>query len=311
MNSTETVTTPVRHACAVIVSEENLWEVSAGYLADGLASGERVLYFEDRTAERVLERLADDGVATDDVIVSGQLSIGSQELTRAMLSGPVARLEEVVLAAVDESLALGYPGVRLTGDFSHAARRIGGVGPVEYDRGLQRVLDQRSGARLLCLHDLRRFPSELICELRAVHDQEICFPSVYDDGLLRITRPAVGALRMAGEADYSNRGILDRLLATVLDETLRSPSGPSAVTVDVTSLRFLDVAGAMVFVRAADRFPTSHRLLLLGTRPRVHRVLERTGALSAPLLDVVARAEPRAGHHDNTQGREVAAAQRA
>ena len=44
--------TPVDHACAVADSDEHLWEVTAAWLAGGLTEGERVLYFEDETADR-------------------------------------------------------------------------------------------------------------------------------------------------------------------------------------------------------------------------------------------------------------------
>ncbi|MGQ0573317.1 MAG: MEDS domain-containing protein [Pseudonocardia sp.] len=290
MQSTASTVTGVRHACALPVSDEQLWEMSARFIADGLSRGERVVYFEDESADQVLGRLADDGVPVQPALDEGRLLVAPTAATREALSGSVARLEASLLDTIDESLRHGYPRVRLTGQAAHAVRRVGGVGLPEYEAGVCRVIDRRPAASVLCFYDQQRFPAGLIRELRSRHDHEIRAPAVYDDGLLRITRTGPGCVRMAGEADHSNRGIVDRLLDTVLDEVLRSSSGPDAVTVDLASLRFLDVAGAAALVAAADRFPITHRLVIRAARPRVHRVLERCGALFTPQLDLPVRA---------------------
>lgn len=291
MQSTDTATTRVRHACAVPVSDEQLWEMSADYVAEGLRAGARVVYFADESADQVLDRLDDDGVSVHEPLDDGRLLVVPTDATREVLSGSVAGLEGTLLAVVDDSLRQGYPAVRVTGQMVHALRREGGVGVADYEAGLSRVLTRRPAMGALCLYAQHRFPAEVIRELRAVHEYEVGSAAAYDDGLLRITRPGIGRLRLAGEADHSNRGVLDRLLDSVLDETLRAPAGPTTVAVDLASLRFLDVAGAMSLIAAADRFPITHRLALRGARPRVQRVLERCGALFAPQVDLAARAD--------------------
>ena len=50
-------------------------------------------------------------------------------------------------------------------------------------------------------------------------------------------------------------------------------------------------AGAVELVHAAETFPDTHRLVLVGARPGVHRVLDRCGAPFAPQLEVVPREE--------------------
>jgi hypothetical protein len=57
----------------------------------------------------------------------------------------------------------------------------------------------------------------------------------------------------------------------------------------MSSLRFLDVAGAVGLVHAAEEFPDAHRLILTGVRPRVQRVLDRCGAPFATQLVVRTR----------------------
>jgi anti-anti-sigma regulatory factor len=292
MQSSDTASPHVRHASAVPASDEQLWEMSAGYIAKGLEAGDRVVYFEDESVEQVLGRLGDDGVHTADALDEGRLLVVPTEETREVLSGPVVWLEDILHAFVDDSLRRVHKGVRFACQASWSVRRAGGVGTVQYEGGLSRVLAARRAAGALCLYDQSRFPAELIGELRGMHQHEVTAESVYDDGLLRITSTALGNVRLAGEADYSNRGVLDRLLDTVLDEALRAASGRTSVTMDLSSLRFLDVAGSMALVSAADRFPITHRLVLQGARPRVHRVLERCGALFTPQLDLRAAAEP-------------------
>ncbi|MGQ0573316.1 MAG: MEDS domain-containing protein [Pseudonocardia sp.] len=281
---------PPRHTCAFPISDEQLWEMSAAWIAEGLVAGERVTYFEDGTAEAVLERLGDDRVPVDGALARGQLEIVPAAATRSVLSGSLDSGRALVRAQIAGSLADGYAGWRMTGQMNHALQAAGGVSLLQYDLALDAELTGRPG-RALCLYDRRRYPDAAIREMRAAHSAEVRAPSVYDDGLLRITRSGLGAARLAGEADHSNHGMIDRLLATVLDEALRAHSGPAAVTLDLASLRFLDVAGSVALVHAAEQFPATHRLVLRGVRPRVQRVLDRCGAPFAPQLDVLARGD--------------------
>ena len=79
------------HACAVPGSDEQLWEMTARFLGDGLAAGERVIYHADGTADAVLERLVDDRVPVDRLLADGQLTVVDAEGTRAALRRPCAR----------------------------------------------------------------------------------------------------------------------------------------------------------------------------------------------------------------------------
>jgi len=283
---------PPRHSCATPRSDEQLWELSAGWIAEGLATNERVTYFEDGTADAVLERLVDDHVPVDGALARGQLEIVPADDTRALLSGPLAATRALVRTRIADALAAGYAGWRMTGQMNHGLQARGGTGLCHYDTALDEELTGRP-ARALCLYDRARYPEPTVREMRAAHRHEVDAPSAYDDGLLRITRAGPGRARLAGEADHSNHGMIERLLTTVLDEALRSPTGPATVTLDLSSLRFFDVATAAALVHAAaDRFPSSHRLVLHGVRPPVLRVLDRCGSPFAPQLDVVPRENP-------------------
>jgi anti-anti-sigma regulatory factor len=126
----------------------------------------------------------------------------------------------------------------------------------------------------------------MIERMRARHRMELDAPALYDDNLLRVTRTAPFRIRFAGEVDHSNRPVVLRMVASALDEALRSHSAPVALEFDLSSLRFLDGAGAIGLVHAAEGFPEAHRLALHGVRPGVHRVLDRCGAPFAAQLDI-------------------------
>src|SRR4029079_9613848 len=186
-----------------------------------------------------------------------------------------------------DAVDAGYAGLRLTGQLSHGLLRPGGVALADHDRIIDPVLAGRPG-RVLCFYDRRRFPDDAIERMRALHRVEVDAPALYDDGLLRVTRVDRFHHRLAGEVDHSNRPVIARMVAASLDDALRSDDAPAALELDLSSLRFLDVAGAVGLVHAAEEFPEAHRLSLTGVRPGVLRVLDRCGAPFAAQLDIAA-----------------------
>lgn len=286
----------VDHAIAVPESDEQRWQVSAEFLAHGLTRGEQVIYFDDGTSERVLERMADDGVAVAGPLREGRFSIVP---SGGALSSP-DEVAHTVRATIDSALAAGYPAVRITGRLASLLRRGGRSAPeygmAEFDRVLDDVVRDRP-AHVLCIYDRSRYPADVVEAMRAVHRTEVVAPAIYDDGLLRITAVGPGAARVAGEADHSNRPRIRKLLEAALDRALRQPDAPTDITLDLSSLRFLDVAGAVGLVHAAEEFPNAHRLVLTGVRPGVQRVLDRCGAPFASQLVVRVRSDqPPSGH---------------
>jgi hypothetical protein len=283
-----------RHLCAVPSSDEQLWEMTAAWLAAGLASNERVTYFDDGTVDAVLERLADDGVPVGEALTAGRLEIVPGATTRALLTGPPAHVRDAVRARIAGALAAGGTGWRMTGQLSHGLLGDADGGLAAFETALDEELAGRP-ARALCLYDRRRYPDYAIAELRGMHRRELTAPSIYDDGLLRVTRGGRARLRLAGQADHSNRGTIDRLVATLLSEALRSDGAVTDVVLDLASLRFIDVAGAVALTHGARAFPSTQRLVLDGVRPAVQRVLDRCAPAAGPRPAVVARSDPGSG----------------
>ncbi|MBA3907432.1 MAG: MEDS domain-containing protein [Pseudonocardiales bacterium] len=283
----------VGHACLVPDSDDHLWEATATWVAGGLAAGERVVYFEDETSGAMLGRLADDRVAVDSAIADGGLVIVPTAETRRACAFPVDDIVDIVRTEILKSEVGGWPGIRLAGE-SAGMLSIGGLRKVvEYERAIDALLAEHPAARMLCRYDRRFFDDEAVAAMRALHTTELVIPAIYDDTLLRVTGTWPTTLRFAGEIDLSNRPQIRRVLDRALDAALRSPSAATDITIDLSSLRFIDVGGAVELVHAAESFPETHRMVLVGARPRVLRVLDRCGAPFAARLDVLPRGEDR------------------
>jgi anti-anti-sigma factor len=281
----------VGHTCLIPDSEDHLWEATAAYVAGGIAVGERVVYFEYDTADVLLGRLADDRVSVAGALADGGLVIIPTARTRQLCAYPVPDIVELMRQTIVESESDGWPGIRLAGE-SRELLPIGGLRKlVEYETAVDSLLDQHPTAGMLCRFDRRFFDDEAVAAMRELHSTELVTPALYDDTLLRVTGTAATALRFAGEIDLSNRPQVRRVLETALDSALRSPYAATDITIDLASLRFIDVAGAVELVHAAETFPETHRLVLVGARPGVHRVLDRCGAPFAARLEVVPREE--------------------
>lgn len=278
----------VDHACVVPDSDEHLWEVTAAWMAHGLDAGDRVVYFEDGTADLVLRRLAEDRTPVREAVDQGQLVIVPTEATRAALAGSIESIAGILTAQIDETAALGWPGVRMAGESGPGLMQDGGLDKlVAFEKLADTIFHGHPTAHLLCRYDRRYFDDSAVDAMRDVHDTELVSPAVYDDTLLRITHSGPASVRLAGEVDHSNRLQIRRMLGATLDAALRSHSAPTDITLDLASLRFVDVAGAVGLVHAAEEFPSTHRLVLTGVRSRVVRVLDRCGAPFADQLVVV------------------------
>ncbi|MBO4240708.1 MEDS domain-containing protein [Pseudonocardia alni] len=285
---TAPVRDPHRHVLTVPVSDEQLAEDVAAFLAEGLTAGERVAYFDDDTAGLVLSRLADDGVDVTGPLRSGQFQLVPGDFTRAALHAPLDELTGVMEQNITSALDDGWAGLRFSGQMDHGLRRPGGQVLDEYDRRLDDAVRDHP-LRALCVYDHLRYPDELIATMRSLHPAELTAAPLYDDSLLRVTEIGPARVRLAGEIDHANRPQVRRVLARLIDRVVRGDVGEGTLTADLSALRFVDVAGAVGLVHAADELPVSVRLRLVNLRPGVARLLERCGAGFAPQLEMSTR----------------------
>jgi anti-anti-sigma regulatory factor len=266
------------HACVVMDSDEQHWEIAAEFIIGGLARDEKVIYYDGaRSTEPVLRRLRESNVDVAAQLRAGRLAMMPPEVTSQLWKMPIPELLSVLGATVGEALAEGYESIRITDEPAGAAKRPAGVALADYDKAVHEAI-QGVPVSLLCQYERTDWSVSELDDLCSLHPIEVSAPAIYDDGLLRITRTAPFGVRAAGEIDFSNRHLVRGILDKELDSAMRALRHNGEIAVHLESLRFADVTTIVQFVQAAEGFPESHRLVLYGVQPVVRRVLDRCGA---------------------------------
>jgi anti-anti-sigma regulatory factor len=266
------------HACVVMDSDEQHWEIAAGFVADGLRRDEKVLYYDGaRSTDPMLRRLREENIDVARYLRTGQLAMFPPELTNQLWKLSLAEMATLVAQTIGHSLTEGYASVRVTDEPAGAVHRPGGHSLAEYDRAVHEGM-QGHPVTLLCQYERTDWSTSELTELCEMHSIEVATPAIYDDGLLRITRHAPFSTRVSGEIDFSNRHLVRTIIDKELDRALRAASQTDEIQVHLESLRFADVTTIIQFVQAAEGFPQSHKLVLYGVQPCIRRVLDRCGA---------------------------------
>lgn len=269
---------PGDHACVVMDSDEQHWEVAAGYVAGGLAHGEKIFYYDGgRSTEPLMRRLREDHVDVARHIRTRQLTVVPPEVTNRLWTLRVDELSAMVSQKVGEALREGYSGVRIAEEPTGTKHLPNGHTVAEYDRALQYSLRGRP-ITLLCQYERADWSARALDELCANHHIKLITPAIYDDGLLRVTRQGTFRTRVAGEVDFSNRHLIRGVIERELDAALRAAETTREISVHLESLRFADVTAVVQFVQAAEAFPESHKLVLYDAHPQLRRVMDKCGA---------------------------------
>lgn len=275
------------HACVVVDSDEQHWEVAANFVTGGLRHDQKIVYYDSaRTAEPLMRRLREDNVDVEQHRRSGQLTLMTPEQTDKLWTMSLPELLGLLGQTVGEALGEGYPGIRITDEAANAVHRPRGISLAEYDRAVHDGM-QGNPVTLLCQYERTDWSTAELSELCDLHSIDVATPAIYDDGLLRITRQAPFSTRVSGEIDFSNRHLVRGIIDKELDRALRALQHHDEIEVHLESLRFADVATVVQFVQAAESFPQSHRLVLYGVQPLVRRVLDRCGAAFTAQLTMV------------------------
>jgi anti-anti-sigma factor len=139
----------------------------------------------------------------------------------------------------------------------------------------------RRRAMAVCQYDQRLFSAARLRQASAAHPGSTAVDSgVVWAPLLRMERTPAG-LRVAGEADMSNRGALTAVLDAMVEE---HRDGERPAVVDLSGLTFADAAAVGLLLRVAAELPSGVRIV--GCRPTVARMLALLGADEVPGLTV-------------------------
>jgi chemotaxis family two-component system sensor kinase Cph1 len=190
---------PGDHVCAIYTDEEELADVAAEFLADGLRLGERCWYLPaGDSVARLRERLEHRDVDVAAAIDRGSLRILSSSAAYNVRGDfePEATMQ-VFSDAIEEALAQGFSGFRAAANMSWALTLENGAERLIIYEALLRSLFSTARATGLCLYDRARMPLQVIDGALSTH------PVVRVDGSYRASEfydPAVRTLPTQAEA---------------------------------------------------------------------------------------------------------------
>jgi anti-anti-sigma regulatory factor len=266
------------HACLTFGEPEELFDLTAAFVRDGLDSGLKVMWVSDATPDRATAELARRGIAVEAALASGQLSAVGYE--GRLLTGQVFSASQALSWLVQEVEACDNQGLRLAVDMSWALRPVSGVERLpEFE---EKVAAAMAGTTVsvLCQYDRERFDPVTLASVAAFHTRSVAAATYHADVMLRICRQyAPPGIRLAGELDYQ----AGESLALALTEAIRLDGD---VTVNMAPLFFIDVTCARMILDAA-RGLTPPRRMILRSRPGLTARFILLGAADIPGISLV------------------------
>ena len=271
------------HACLTFGEPEDLFDLTAAFVRDGLAAGLKVVWLSEAGPGQAAGELGRRGVAVESAMASGQMTAAGWE--GRLLSGPVFRADAAVgwLARELESCReQGFPGLRVALDMSWALRPVAGVEELpEFEGGIAAALDG-STAAVLCQYDRERFDPVTLASVAGLHTCAVAAATYHADALLRICRQyAPPGIRIAGELDFQAGEPLGMALA----EAVRLGGD---IMINMSALAFVDARCTLMIADAARAIASLSRLVTLRCPPEVAAGFARLGLDGIPGIRLAA-----------------------
>lgn len=269
------------HACCVLSTDAQRRAAVGRFLGDGYARNERLLYLADSSSTDavvgMLEGVGIDGAAC---AASGRLEVRSS--TDSYLAGgtfDANRVKDSLREETEAAMASGYAGLRVVGEMTWALR--GAPGSDRLPAYEADVDDLFADGRLtaMCQYDRRGFPAAVLAAAVAPH--RVVGSAPWGDlpgGFVLDGAGDDGVLRLAGEVDFNDAALLQACVAQA------AADGP--IELDLSAVRFVDVAALGAIVSAAARTGPGREVCLRGAQPLVRRVLALMGWDDTPGLRV-------------------------
>jgi len=270
------------HACLTFGEAEELFDLTAAFVRDGLSAGLKVLWLSDGGPGLAAAELARRGIPARPAMASGQLTAAGPE--GRLLSGQAFRAEVAVqwLAGQLESARReGFPGLRVAMDMSWALRPVTGVEELpRFEEGIAAAL-AGSTAAVLCQYDRDRFDPVTLASVAGSHSLSVAAATYFAGPLLRICRQyAPPGIRVAGELDF----LACEPLALALAEAVRLDGD---ITVNLSALTFIDARCTLMIADAARAAVTAARRVTLRCLPEVAKGFARLGLAGVPGIQLV------------------------
>jgi anti-anti-sigma factor len=240
------------HLLLLTEGSSDWWAALAAWTTNGLEQGEKILCAEPASGrETLLDALQTQGVDARLAVADGHL-----DLLPAWRFAVDGLPDLAVRNALDE----GYGGVRI------APPHVPGRERVAVERVLERLCRSHPvGA--LCGYDRGTARGNRLVDAVGAH------PDGIRTTMLVTRATPAGGLAVAGEVDISN---LD-LFAAAVERAIERTTGP-VLWLDLSDLRFMDVAGCRALVHATRHFRNDGGgLLLVDPLPPVAHVLALLG----------------------------------
>ena len=271
------------HACLTFGEPEDLFDLTAAFVRDGLAAGLKVVWLSDAGPGQAAGELGRRGVAVGPAMARGQMTAAGWE--GRLLSGPVFRADAAVgwlTGELESCREEGFPGLRVALDMSWALRPVAGVEELpEFEEGIAAALDG-STAAVLCQYDRDRFDPVTLASVAGSHTLSVAAATYHAGPLLRICRQyAPPGIRIAGELDFQAGEPLGMALA----EAVRLGGD---ITVNMSALAFVDARCTLMIADAARAIASMSRLVTLRCPPEVAAGFARLGLDGVPGIRLAA-----------------------
>ena len=271
------------HACLTFGEPEDLFDLTAAFVRDGLAAGLKVVWLSDAGPGQAAGELGRRGVPVGPAMARGQMTAAGWE--GRLLSGPVFRADAAVgwlTGELESCREEGFPGLRVALDMSWALRPVAGVEELpEFEEGIAAALDG-STAAVLCQYDRERFDPVTLASVAGFHTRAVAAATYHADALLRICRQyAPPGIRIAGELDFQAGEPLGMALA----EAVRLGGD---ITVNMSALAFVDARCTLMIADAARAIASMSRLVTLRCPPEVAAGFARLGLDGVPGIRLAA-----------------------
>jgi hypothetical protein len=269
------------HACLTFGEQEELFDLTAAFVRDGLTDGLQVVWLSDQAPHAAMGELTRRGVAASEAAATGQMT--AAECDGRLLSGQVFRAEEAVGWLARQAAAArkaGYAGLRVAVDMSWALRPVTGIEELpRFEEGIAAALEG-TAASVLCQYDRDRFDPVTLASVAGFHTRSVAAATYHADPVLRICRQyAPPGIRIAGEIDYQ----AEEPLGLALAEAVRLDGD---VVINLERLMFADARCTAMIADAARTIAVS-RGVVLRCQPGVASGLGRLGVADVPGVGLV------------------------
>ena len=268
------------HACLTFGEPEELFDLTAAFVRDGLSSGLKVVWLSDSGPAQAVSELARRGIAVESAMAAGHMAAAA---SGRLLAGQAFTADHAMGWLSGEMAACrqeGFPGLRVAVDMSWALRPVTGIEQLpDFEEGIAAALAGTT-VSVLCQYDRERFDPVTLASVAAFHTRSVAAATYYQDALLRICRQyAPPGIRLAGEIDYK----AEEALALALAEAIRFDGD---ITINMAGLAFIDASCIRMILDAARSLPTPRKVVVQCHRGIAARFV-LSGAADVPSVSLV------------------------